>query len=303
MSLLHCQERCLQCIPQVAHSWKQECKLRERPSTGRQPAQSASPGYDGDCSRVDLSIASHLFFPVTPIPATCAGVFLSWFVRRASPVVKRPQPSPDNEDGIEIPYIDHEVEKKHFPKQIECLLIAESPPPTGYFYSPGFPSKRGGLRYELFKTLKVQDDEDALTTFSERGFLLIDAVKLRIRSKEARKSLLGITWRRKKLVDASARLMERELAELRFAPSGVVWLIGKTARDTFVEVFKHLGERGCQRLRDCQLNWQDSLLPTFIVSAYDVRLSRMPFFRRKEDGLIWNHQSKLILEHLQYRYL
>ena len=201
-------------------------------------------------------------------------------------------------DG-EVPYVEYEVETRHLPKQIECLLVAESPPPVGYFYDSGFPSKRGGLRHELFKTLKVQDDKDGLATFSDRGFLLIDAVKLRIKSKKVNgESLFGSNGRRKKLIDASARLLKSELPELSFAPSAVVWLLGKTARDTFVEAFKHLGEGDCERLQDCQVNWQDSLPPTFTVSAYDVRLSRMPFFWGSGDESIWNHQSKLILERL-----
>lgn len=201
-----------------------------------------------------------------------------------------------------IPYIEYEVETRHVPQQIGCLLVAESPPKVGYFYDPAFPSKQGGLRHEIFKALNVQDDKDGLATFGDRGFLLIDAVKLRIKSKKVNgKSLLGSNWRRKKLIDVSARLMKSELPELRFAPSAVVWLLGKTARDTFVEAFKHPGEGDCQRLQDCQVNWQDSFLPTFTVSAYDVMLSRMPFCWGKRDEGIWNHQSNLILERLQYR--
>jgi len=203
----------------------------------------------------------------------------------------------------EVPYVEYEVDTRHLPKKIECLLVAESPPPAGYFYDSGFPSKRGGLRLGLFKALKVQDDKDGLATFSDRGFLLIDAVKLRIRSKKARKILLGTTWRRKKLIDASARLLKSELPELSFAPSAVVWLLGKTARDTFVEAFKHLGEGDCERLQDCQVTWQDTLLPKFMVSGYDVRLSRMPFFWGRRDENVWNHQSKLILERLQQQYV
>jgi len=190
----------------------------------------------------------------------------------------------------DIPYIRYEVDKNYNPKtegrEIKCLLIAESPPPVGYFYDNDF-SRRRPLRAEIFKLLNIEYSKSGLFDFKKRGCFLIDAIKLRIRKKTNGKKLHHSDLL--ELADCSAGLLRKEIDKLR---PKEIWIMGRVAKRSFLQAFSDFkGESDYNRLREAMVDWEnDENVPRFNIGSNKVLLTRLPFWRLET----WKKQTKLM---------